>query len=335
MAIPKYDEIQFPALKLLSDGKQRKPSEFEYPLSKIFKLTDNEVTQMYDSGNGPIFIDRINWALSYLNMAGVVIKPKRGVYQINDEGLKLISNSTKFKEYVNNKIIKRDLEKRKKSDNKALELINVKNEFTPAESLYSSFQGIKKSVYREIIDTILSKTPREFEKLVVLLLQKMGYGGEIQDSGLVTQYTNDKGIDGIIKEDILGFGRIHIQAKRYEINSNIQRDDIQKFVGALAVAQSDKGVFITTSDFTKGAYEYVASLNSTAKIVLINGTKLAEYIYDFNLGMQSEKIIEIKKLDSDFWDIMQDDKQQPLSIESACEQTNKVPSGHLKQKGDG
>jgi restriction system protein len=309
MAIPRHDEIQYHALKFLSDGKQRKAIELETPLAKIFNLTEAEINQMYDSGNGPIFIDRVNWALSFLNMAGVVTKPKRGIYQINDEGLKLISIPDKFREYINQKILNRDLEKRKKTGLKIPEIIEGMNEFTPAESLYSSFQGIKKSIYREIIDTILSKSPREFEKLVVQLLQKMGYGGEIQDSGLVTQYTNDKGIDGVIKEDILGFGRIHIQAKRFDINNNISREDIQRFVGALAVAQSDKGVFITTSDFSKGAYEYVASLNSTAKIVLINGTKLAEYIYDYNLGMQSEKIIEIKKLDSDFWDSMQDDKQ--------------------------
>lgn len=310
MAIPKHDEIQLPVQKLLSDGKQRKAIECEEPLAKIFDLSDEEINQMYDSGNGPIFIDRVNWALSFLNMAGVVTKPKRGIYQINEEGLNIINFPDKFREYIDQKIINRDIEKRKKTGLKVPEITKSMNDYTPAESLYSSFQGIKKSIYCEIIDTILSKTPREFEKLVVQLLQKMGYGGEIQDSGLVTQYTNDKGIDGIIKEDILGFGRIHIQAKRFDITSNISREDIQRFVGALAVAQSDKGVFITTSDFSKGAYEYVASLNSNAKIVLINGTKLAEYIYDFNLGMQSEKIIEIKKLDSDFWDSMQDDKLQ-------------------------
>jgi restriction system protein len=309
MAIPRYDEIQFPALKLLSDGKQWKSRDMEDLLAKSFKLTEAEVNQMYDSGNGPVFIDRINWALSYLNLAGVVSKPKRGVYQINDQGIQLVKTPDKFRDFIDKKLENRDSEKRKKTDNKPIEITESKSELTPAESLYTSFQGIKKSVYRDIIDTILSKTPREFEKLVVQLLQKMGYGGEIQDSGIITQYTNDKGIDGIIKEDILGFGRIHIQAKRYAIDIHIQRDDIQKFVGALAVAQSDKGVFITTSDFTKGAYDYVASLNSTAKIVLINGVKLAEYIYDYGLGLQTEKIIEIKKLDSDFWDSMQDDKK--------------------------
>lgn len=313
MKIPKYDEIQMPALKLLSDGNDWKSKDMEIPLGKVFKLSDEDISLMYDSGNGPIFVDRINWALSYLNMAGLVQKPKRGIYRINDEGLKLLSSNFDFKKYISEKIDTRELT-RKKKDNfeikeKKIELIE---DFTPEEALYTSFQGIKKSVYREILDTILSKNPREFEKLVVQLLQKMGYGGEIENSGLVTQYSNDKGIDGIIKEDILGFGRINIQAKRYNIENNVPREDIQKFVGALAVAQSDKGVFITTSDFTKGAYDYVNSLNSTTKIVLINGEKLAQYIYDFNLGMQIEKIIEIKKLDSDFWDSLQDNIQPTL-----------------------
>ena len=142
----------------------------------------------------------------------------------------------------------------------------------------------------------MSKTPREFEKLVVSLLQKLGYGGQIKNSGLVTQASNDKGIDGIIKEDILGFGRIYIQAKRYSRDNLIGREDIQKFVGALAVENSDKGVFITTSDFNKGAYEYVENLSSNNKIVLINGNKLSEFIYDYNLGMQTEKIIEVNML---------------------------------------
>ena len=307
MAIPRYDEIQFPALRLLSDGKQWKSREFEEPLVQYFKLTEEEKNRMYDSGNGPVFFDRINWALSYLNMAEVVSKPKRGVYQINDEGIKILKNPDKFREFISNRIESREPTKRKKHGLKDEDIPDTNNELTPEEVLYASFQGIKKAVYREIIDTILSKTPREFEKLVVQLLQKMGYGGEIQNSGHVTQYVNDKGIDGIIKEDVLGFGRIHIQAKRYSVGNNVPREDIQKFVGALAVAQSDKGVFITTSDFTKGAYEYTESLNSTTKIILINGTKLAEYIYEHNLGVQPEKIFEIKKLDSDYWDNMQDD----------------------------
>jgi restriction system protein len=308
MALPKYYELQFPILKLIGDGEVWKSSDLEKPLGKQFKLNDEDYEIMYSSGNGPVFFDRISWALSYLNMAGLVSKPKRGYYQINEAGKKILQKPDSFRDFINEKVIKRNSNKSKLSVNKEqVEEESVSfNETTPEETLYESFQGIKKSIFREIIDTILSKTPREFEKLVVLLLQKMGYGGEVKDSGIVTQHSNDKGIDGVIKEDILGFGRIYIQAKRYAIDNNVSREDVQKFVGALAVAQSEKGVFITTSDFTKGAYEYVQSLNSTTKIVLINGEQLAQYIYDYNLGMQIEHVIEIKKMDSDFWDSMQD-----------------------------
>jgi restriction system protein len=183
----------------------------------------------------------------------------------------------------------------------------LSEEFTPQESLYQSYQDIKVSMYEEILDIILSKTPREFEKLVVQLLQKMGYGGQVKNSGIVTQATNDKGIDGIIKEDILGFGRIYIQAKRYHRGNLIGREDLQKFVGALAVENSDKGVFITTSNFNKRALDYVASLSSNTKIVLMNGKELATYIYEYNVGMQAGEIIELKKIDNDFWDSFEND----------------------------
>jgi restriction system protein len=182
------------------------------------------------------------------------------------------------------------------------------SEHTPQEKLYASFTNIRKSIYEEILSTILSKTPTEFEKLVVILLQSMGYGGEIKNSGFVTSRTNDGGIDGIIKEDILGLGRIHIQAKRYKLDSGIGREAIQSFVGALAVAQSNKGVFITTSYFSRGAIDYAENLNGSTTVVLIDGEQLAEYIYDFGLGMQVEQTIKIKKLDSDFWDSMLDNE---------------------------
>lgn len=308
MPIPKYDEIQIPALQILNDGKPRKRIEIEDPLFVYFKLTDEEREEMYDSGNGPIFMDRVQWALSYLNMAGLVSKPKRGLYQINEQGRNILQTPEKLKQYITEKLQQREPTRKKSSLVKEIQSDQIETDSTPEEALYASYQGIRKSVYREIIDTILSKNPREFEKLVVQLLQRMGYGGEIKNSGLVTQYSNDKGIDGIIREDILGFGRINIQAKRYAVDNKVPREDIQKFVGALAVAQSDKGVFITTSDFSKGAYEYAESLNFSTKIVLINGEKLAEYIYNYNVGMQTERMIEIKKLDSDFWDNMIDDK---------------------------
>jgi restriction system protein len=306
MTIPKHDDIRLPALKLLSENDSLKLKEFEAPLAEHFGLSEEETLQEYESGNGKIFYDRISWALSYMNMAGLVHKPKRGVYQISEIGLEQLKTPNTLNEYIAAQFEKR--EPNRKAKKNKIEIQN--NNLTPQEELYESSAKIKNSVYEEIIEVILSKSPREFEKLVVTLLQRMGYGGEVKSAAELTKYSNDKGIDGIIREDVLGLGRIHIQAKRYARENSVGREEIQKFVGALAVAQSNKGVFITTSSYSKGALEYAENLNGATTLVLIDGMKLAEYIYEYNLGMQVEQTIEIKKLDSDFWDSMSDEMQE-------------------------
>lgn len=308
MAIPKHFEIRFLAMKLLKQHQTMKLREFELPLANHLKLSEEERTRMYDSGNGPIFYDRISWALSYCHLAGLVNKPKRGVYELSDKGIELLKTPNQINAYVDKVLSKRDTEK--KTQKKYISHTENIIESTPQERLYSSFDSIRQTVFDEILDTILTKNPLEFEKLVVQLLQKMGYGGEIKNSGLVTKASNDGGIDGIIKEDVLGLGRIHIQAKRYAKDNTVSRGEIQGFVGALAVAQSNKGVFITTSKYSKGALEYAENLNGATTLVLIDGNKLAEYMYDFGLGMQVEQTIEIKKLDADFWDEMTDRTDQ-------------------------
>lgn len=310
MAIPKHDQIRIPVMETLKNNGIMKLRDFIEPLAEQFNLSDSEINEMYPSGNGHIFYDRISWALSYLNMSGLLDKPKRGLYKINSKGLELLETPDKINFYIEKQLETREPSKSKKKViiEEDINLREVSSELTPQEKLYSSFSNIKNSVYSDILDTILTKTPTAFEKLVVMLLQKMGYGGEIKNSGLVTKISNDGGIDGIIKEDVLGLGRIHIQAKRYKQENCIGREEIQKFVGALAVAQSNKGVFITTSYYSKGAFEYVNNLNGSTTIVLIDGKQLAEFIYEYGLGMQIEQTIEIKKLDTDFWDSMKDDE---------------------------
>ncbi len=180
MPIPTHDEIRIPALKLLKEKGILKLKDFEIPLSKVFKLTEDELNQMYDSGNAKIFYDRISWALSYLNMAGLTKKPKRAYYEITENGIKILANRSKINEYISKKIQQRNQEKN--NINKDMIIINryeSNDELTPSETIEISFKKIKSKIYNDILDTIISKTPREFEKLVVELLQKMGYGGEI------------------------------------------------------------------------------------------------------------------------------------------------------------
>lgn len=298
MSIPRHDQIRLPALQLLTKHDTLRLKEFEKPLAEQFNLSAEELSQMYRSGSGPMFYDRISWALSYLKIAGLVLKPKWGTYQISELGkTKLGVTSNEINHYIDEQLVKRTPNTK---ENKQGEVGSQ----TPEESLYSAFESIRTSIYTDIIDTILSKSPIEFENLVVKLLQAMGYGGEIE--GIVTPYSNDGGIDGIIKEDVLGLGRIHIQAKRYARDNKISREEIQKFVGALAGVQSSKGVFITTSSYKHTAIEYANGL-SNATVILIDGLQLAKYIYEYGLGMQVEQTIEIKKMDGDFWDLMNDE----------------------------
>ena len=308
--IPQFEEIRLQALRELSSGAVMRTKELRDPLAKYFQLTEDEINAWYPSGNGNIFLDRISWALSYLFIAGLVEKPKRGDYKISLKGLEMLSNSTdeQITIYVKNAVLANSSKKfviSKGCDPMANK--SVSEEHTPQENLDNSYNNIKKSISSEILATILSKKPYEFERLVVKLLQMMGYGGEVKNSGIVTKLTNDGGIDGIIKEDILGFNHISIQAKRYAEHNNVGRKEIQSFVGAVAGTSSKKGVFITTSDYTKEAIDYVESLNGSPTIILINGQQLTEYMYDCGLGLQTEKVLKVMKMDMDYWDSMDDD----------------------------
>ena len=312
MAIPKYDEIQPAAIAELAHGHTLKRSDLEVPLALHFKLSEEDLQEEYASGKGRVFPDRIAWALSYLALSGLITRPKRGHYQITELGRSYVGKPNEMKVYVARTLVQRDAEKNNqasrtgKSTKVPLKPTNS-SDTTPQEVLYNAADSIRATICEDILNTILSKTPRSFEYLVTQLLNKMGYGGSIKGSAKVTPYTNDGGIDGVIKEDILGLGRIHIQAKRYAPTLTIGRQDIQNFVGALAVAQSNKGVFITTSSFSKGAVDYVNTLNGNTTIVLIDGQQLANYIYDHSLGMQDEQTIVIRRLDGEFWDQFPDD----------------------------
>lgn len=310
--IPQFEEIRIEVLKELKSGKVMRTRDLKLLLAKHFHLTQEEMNAWYPSGNGEIFYDRISWALSYLFIAGLVEKPQRGDYKISEKGLSMLSTCTEkqINEYVRATVNARTREKSKSKDVKIASPHTVTDsERTPEEDLGDSYGRIKQNIQSQILTTILSKRPQEFERVVVKLLQTMGYGGEIKNSGIVTRLSNDGGIDGIIKEDILGFNHISIQAKRYALGNNVMRNEVQSFVGAVAGTPSKKGVFITTSDFTKGAIEYVESLNGTPTIILINGQQLTEYIYDYGLGLQTEKVLKIMKMDNDYWDAMENEKE--------------------------
>lgn len=201
--IPQFEEIRIQALKELKTGVIMRAKDLRIPLAKHFQLTEEEINAWYPSGNGEIFLDRISWALSYLFIAGLVEKPQRGDYKISEKGLSMLSSCTEeqinafIRVTVNAKTPKKG-SKNKNANNASSHVAND-DERTPEEELADSYDRIKQNVQSQILTTILSKQPQEFERLVVKLLQAMGYGGEVKNSGVVTKLSNDGGIDGIIK----------------------------------------------------------------------------------------------------------------------------------------
>lgn len=310
MTVPSFENLRLYILKHLANGGIWRKAQLVEPIAAHFNLSVEDIAQEYESGNGAILADRISWALSYLALSGLLTRPKRGHYAITDLGKRYVSKSeAEITAYIKQKMAER--EQTQKLDNQEITVGAEEVNITPKEQLEASFHAIRQEVYREILDIILSKTSQAFEKLVIDLLQKMGYGGRLEKSAQVTRPSHDGGIDGEIREDVLGLGRIFIQAKRYQTDDTIGRPYIQAFVGALQGQHADKGVFITTARYSAEAIHYAQNLSST-RVVLIDGLQLAEYIYRYDVGMQTEQTFTIKKLDSDFWDEMPDDANKPI-----------------------
>jgi len=304
MAIPDYQSIMLPLLRFVRDKKEHSLREATDILSKEFNLSEMEIEQLLASGRKPIFYDRVGWAKTYLAQAKILESTRRGFFRITERGINLLNQNPQT---VNDKTLQQFLEfrefisRKNLKPEKAVEKTIVENNElilnTPEESLESAYQTIRINLATEILETIKSCSPNFFERLVVELLVKMGYGGTLQDAGKAIGKSGDGGIDGIIKEDRLGLDIIYLQAKRWE--NVVGRPEIQKFAGALQGQRARKGVFITTSDFTKEAREYVSMIDS--KIILIDGEELAELMIDYNVGVSNATIYEIKRIDSDYF----------------------------------
>ncbi|MFP3042117.1 restriction endonuclease [Treponema primitia] len=301
MYIPDFQSIMLPLLEIASDKKNHEFRDVIEILTKRFKLTDEQKQELLPSGKQPIFENRTGWAKTHLKKAGLLNYPKRGCIEITERGISVLEEKP---EKIDMKFLKRfdeyneflNLTNQNKTEDETIH--DIENH-TPEELIETAFQNIKRTLADEILEKIRNVTPTFFERLVVDLLVKMGYGGSIKDAGKAIGKTNDEGIDGTIKEDKLGLDIIYIQAKRWKEGNVVGRPEIQKFVGALAGQGAKKGIFITASSFSKEALEY-APKNET-KIIMIDGIQLAELMIEYNVGVSNQQIYEIKKMDSDYF----------------------------------
>lgn len=298
MAIPDYQTIMLPLLKFASDEKEHSIHEAIKLLADQFHLTLEDRKELLPSGQQEVFVNRVGWARTYLKKSGLLEAPKRGVLKITERGKKILKSNPSE---INNKLLSQFDEfkefkaKRRKQENEQEDIIGQIK--TPEEAFESAYENLRSELASEIIDHLKKSDPSLFEKIVIEVLVKMGYGGSLRDAGKAIGRAGDEGIDGIIKEDRLGLDIIYIQAKRWD--NTVGRPDIQKFAGALQGQRARKGIFITTSNFSKDAMEFASKIES--KIILIDGDQLADYMIDFNVGVTTTSKYELKKIDLDYF----------------------------------
>jgi restriction system protein len=293
--------MMLPLLRFSGDKQEHSTTDALDVIAKEFGINEEQKNQLLPSGNQKVFYNRVFWAKAYLKMAGLIENTKRAHFKITERGLNTLKENPpeinlkylkRFPDYVElSESWKKDSSKSESDEDESIPQ-------TPEESLESSFQDIQKTLAQELLSKIKTCSPSFFERMVIELLVSMGYGGSRIDAGKAIGKSGDEGIDGIIKEDKLGLDVIYIQAKRWE--NVVGRPEIQKFVGALAGQGAKKGIFITTSRFTNDAKEYLP--RNETKIVLIDGDQLANLLIDYNLGVSTQAVYELKKVDSDYFE---------------------------------
>ena len=299
MAIPDFQSVMRPVLAEVADGLPISLKALRGQVIEQFQLSDAERHEMLPSGQQTVINNRIGWARTYLNKAGLLSIPNKGLVQITERGREaLVSGPQRItvswlKRYPEFGAFHGVRPSNEAPGTQPEPVVDI----TPDEQLNQAHQALMQSLADELLAQVRGASPTFFEQLVVDLMIAMGYGGSRKEAGRATQQTNDDGIDGIIKEDKLGLDVIYLQAKRW--SNTVHRPEIDKFIGALTRQRARKGVFITTSDFSVGARE--AALGLDIKVVLIDGVELARLMVENNLGCSVKQVFEIKHIDSDYF----------------------------------
>jgi len=295
MSVPDYETFMLPLLKVLADQQEHSRREVMDRLAVEFGLSNQDVGELLPSGQQTVFYGRVGWASTYLKKAELVTAPKRSHFKITKRGTEVLAQKplaidvkflAQFPEFLDFRKRPGPLPPHQIPD-------GIPKKQTPEEALEYSYQEISTALASDLLEQVKNCPPAFFEKLVVHLLVAMGYGGSIRDAGQVIGHPGDGGIDGVIKQDPLGLDVVYIQAKRWQ--GAVGSPELQAFVGALAGQHASKGVFITTSNFTPAASDFVAKVPN--KVILINGTTLTQLMIDHDIGVSMANTYKIKKID--------------------------------------
>jgi restriction system protein len=307
MAVPDYQSLMLPLLRFAEKKKEETSSgEAVEALASELNLKDVDLKEMLPSGIQFTFVNRVGWAATYMKKAGLLEATRRGYYKITPRGIELLKKQLKS---INVKILKQypeflefqQLKGTRSGDNKTSTLKETTDTSiaTPSEALEAAYENLRDELADELLSKLKKILPSFFERVVVELLVKMGYGGSRADAGKAIGKSGDGGIDGIIKEDKLGLDVVYIQAKRWD-NNPVGRPDVMQFAGALQGQRANKGIFITTSRFTDDARSYVSQIGS--KIVLIDGEQLTNLMIEHDVGVSTVSLYPVKKIDTDYFD---------------------------------
>lgn len=304
VSVPGFQYFMTSFLQVLKDGSTKHIRTIIDDVIKLEKLTPEQCAVKLPTQNVTQVVNRIAWVRTYLFKAGLIKQVSRGNYHITEQGL----DALKLPQRIDIRYLK-TLDQYQQwvktfnqtnSDDESEDVGSSPESIkTPQELLETSYNTIMNEVADELLDRIKQSSPAFFEKLVVDVLLAMGYGGFDENSGQVTKYSGDGGIDGIIKEDKLGLDTIYIQAKRWE--NTVPVSAVRDFAGSLLSKKARKGVFITTSSFPQSAFEYVNSIDPT--IILIDGIQLTKMMIEYNVAVAKSKVYEIKRIDNDYFEI--------------------------------
>lgn len=306
MAVPKYDQLMLPLLKIAEDGQQHRLADVVPAIASALNLSEMDVAEQIPSGQSRLR-NRVYWAKLYLSQAGVLNTVKPGVFQIADRGRNLLKENptsispkllTRYPEFVAFLSKSKTGPSSTSSDMETVVASQPSAHETPQESLHAAYNELRAAVERDLLDAVQAAPPEFLESLVVRLLSAMGYGSD-ESSGVVLGGVHDGGVDGVVRKDRLGLGSIYIQAKRYKDGSSVGSPSIHEFAGSMQARKADEGVFVTTSTFTKDAREAVSKLH--ARIALIDGMRLAELMFELGIGVTTESVLTIKRIDAGFF----------------------------------
>jgi restriction system protein len=297
MAVPNFQDLTLPLLRKAADGSEHALADVRDSIATELGLTEAEREEMLPRGRQGRFVNRLAWAKVYLQQAGLLSSPRRGHFKITARGREVLDSSP---ERIDVKFLEQFPEFLAFRNRKGTVVRRVTDSEpeTPEEEFEAAHLKMRAGLASELLDRLKAASPRFFERLIVELLVKMGYGGSREDAGQAIGKSGDEGIDGVIAEDRLGLDIVYLQAKKWE--GSVGRPEIQKFVGALHGKRARKGVFITTGSFSAEARAYVSTIDP--KVVLIDGDRLAELMIDFDVGITPVASYHIKRIDSDYFD---------------------------------